>query len=375
MGPRLAEDGTAGCTAESRRAGLQSAEAPAGAKGTAPRTQVEDGGSNDHFRVRMPASHPTFPLSRPARINLGPLLLATAAMGFVAPIRSQGQVPTVPPPAAQNPSPMVERTRAHTRLPQQDAPGTRRTFTGPLERPVQVFVPSGTRTRTPRLVIHFHGAAFVAETAVSRMGSSYVGATVNLAPGSGVYDRTFSNAAVYDTLLEGIAREVAVAVGRPVTFSRVTLVGFSAGHGAIRAILRDSSHFASVGGVLLLDGMHTSYVPEGTVVEKGGTLDERNLEAFVRFAQAAMRGEKRFVVTHSEIFPGTFASTTETSDHLLQALGLRRTPVLEWGPGGMQQLSEVRRGRLEILGFAGNSAPDHIDHLHGMPEFLRRVER
>jgi hypothetical protein len=41
----------------------------------------------------------------------------------------------------------------------------------------------------------------------------------------------------------------------------------------------------------------------------------------------------------------------------------------------MQQLSEVRRGRLEILGFAGNSAPDHIDQFHGMPEFLRRVER
>ena len=45
--------------------------------------------------------------------------------------------------------------------------------------------------------------------------------------------------------------------------------------------------------MLLLDGMHTSYVPEGTVIEKGGTLDDANLEVFVRFAQAAMRGEKR----------------------------------------------------------------------------------
>ena len=299
--------------------------------------------------------------------------------GFVAAIApaspADAQTPAVPPPAAQNPSPMVERTRAHARLPQQDAPGARRTFTGPLDRPVQVFVPLGARTRTPRLVIHFHGAAFIPETAVARMGKSYVGATVNLAPGSGVYDRTFSDPAVYDSLVAAIAREVGVVVGQPIAFQRVTLVGFSAGHGAIRAILRDSSHFAAVGGVLLLDGMHTSYVPDGTVVEKGGTLDERNLEAFVRFGQAAVRGEKRFVITHSEIFPGTFASTTETSDYLIQALGLRRGPVLRWGPGGMQQLSEVRKGRLEILGYAGNSAPDHIDQLHGMPEFLRRVER
>jgi len=36
----------------------------------------------------------------------------------------------------------------------------------------------------------------------------------------------------------------------------------------------------------------------------------------------------------------------------------------------MQQLSEVRSGSLLIMGFAGNSAPDHIDQFHAMPEFL-----
>jgi hypothetical protein len=40
----------------------------------------------------------------------------------------------------------------------------------------------------------------------------------------------------------------------------------------------------------------------------------------------------------------------------------------------MQQLSEVRRGRFEVMGFAGNTGPDHIDQFHGMPEFLRRLE-
>jgi len=39
----------------------------------------------------------------------------------------------------------------------------------------------------------------------------------------------------------------------------------------------------------------------------------------------------------------------------------------------MQQLSEIRKGRFELLGFAGNSAPDHVDHLHAMPELLARV--
>jgi hypothetical protein len=37
------------------------------------------------------------------------------------------------------------------------------------------------------------------------------------------------------------------------------------------------------------------------------------------------------------------------------------------------RLSEVRAGRFELMGFAGNSAPDHIDQLHAMPEFLKRI--
>lgn len=252
----------------------------------------------------------------------------------------------------------------------------RRSFTGPLEKPVQLYAPSvAARAKVLRLVIHFHGASFIPEVAVSRLGNGYVIATVNLGAGSGVYDRTLSEPAVFDSLVARVARETSSALNREVTFAQVTLSGFSAGHGAVRAILRDERHFASVNAVLLLDGLHTSYVPDGTVMDKGGMLDTTNLEVFVRYARAAMRGEKRLLVTHSEIFPGTFASTTETADYLVQTLGLKRTPVLRWGPHGMQQLSDVHRGQFALLGFAGNSGPDHIDHFHGMPDFLRRVER
>ena len=86
-----------------------------------------------------------------------------------------------------------------------------------------------------------------------------------------------------------------------------------------------------------------------------------------------MAGQKRLLITHSEIFPGTFASTTETADWLLDHLGLQRTATLEWGPRGMQQLSVVSAGGFELLGYAGNSAPDHVDHFHAMPELLERL--
>ena len=198
---------------------------------------------------------------------------------------------------------------------------------------------------------------------------------VNLGAGSGAYERAFDGTAAHDSLLAGVEREAAAALGRPARVRSVTLVAFSAGYGAVRAILRDSARAAAVSAVVLLDGLHASYVPPGTVLAAGGALDTAGLAPFVRYADAAARGERRLLVTHSEIFPGTFASTTETTDHLLAALDLRRTPVLRWGPRGMQQLSEARRGGLEVLGFAGNTAPDHVDHLHGMPEFLARAVR
>ena len=281
---------------------------------------------------------------------------------------------TVPPAAAQNPSPMVETTRAHERLAQRELGGTTRSFVGPANRPVELWVPADARTRdTVDLVVHFHGAAWLPEQAVARLGGRRVAAVVNLGAGSGAYHRAFADPAAFDSLLAGVTREVSAAIGTAARVGRVTLVGFSAGHGAVRAIIREPRHFARVDAVLLLDGMHTSYLPEGTPLATGGALDTTNLVAFVDFARAAMRGEKRFLVTHSEIFPGTFASTTETADWLLRALDLRRTPVLQWGPRGMQQLSEVHSGRFELLGFAGNAGPDHIDQLHAMPELLARV--
>jgi hypothetical protein len=292
------------------------------------------------------------------------------AMFLIAsPMAGRGQAPV--PAAAQNPSPMAETTRAHERLTQRAFDGATKSFDGPGGKPVEVFIPRRVRGDAPiDLVIHFLGASWLPAQALDMLRAPTVVAVVNLGAGSGAYQRPFTDPAAFDSLLAGVQREVAGVTARPMRVGRITLVGFSAGHGAVRIILREPRHFARVDAVLLLDGMHTSYVPEGTAMASGGTLDTTNLVAFEAFARAAMRGEKRFVVTHSEIFPGTFASTTETADWLLAAIGLKRTAVLRWGPRRMQQLSEAHSGRFDLLGYAGNSAPDHIDQLHALPELL-----
>ncbi len=258
---------------------------------------------------------------------------------------------------------MVENTRAHQRIAKRALAGRVLTIPGILPKNVEVLVtPVAERTKQADLVIHFLGGSFLAMQAAEDLQMPLVVAVVNLGAGSSVYGAPFRDPATFTKLLAAIDDATGIRT------SRRFLIGFSAGYGAVRAIL--GNHYDEIAGVMLLDGMHTSYIPEGKPVAAGGVLDESGLEVFRRFAADAVAGKKEFLITHSEIFPGTFASTTETTDFLIHSLGLKRTPVVEWGPLGMQQLSETKSGSFTVLGFAGNAAPDHLDHLHALGHFL-----
>lgn len=212
-------------------------------------------------------------------------------------------------------------------------------------------------------------------SAVTSAGGNFVLATVNLGGGSSAYERPLSDSAAWNKLVRRVREECALRTGNGVRTGRIFVSAFSAGYGGVRALLSDERIAPTIDGVVLLDGLHTSYIPERTVLSEGGVLDTAKLVPFLHYAQRAARGNASMLITHSEIFPGTFASTTETTDWLVSRLGFSRTPVLAWGPNGMQQISEVKQGRLTIMGFAGNTGPDHIDHLHGLGEFLKQASR
>jgi len=173
----------------------------------------------------------------------------------------------------------------------------------------------------------------------------------------------------FKNLISKIVDTLSFLKSAEVKISHFYLSSFSAGYGAVRAILKN--YQSMIDGIILLDGLHTDYEPERKVLSDGGKLNEDKLNVFLTFAKLAVDNKKKFLFTHSEIFPGTYASTTETSDWLINSLVLKSHVVLKWGPGGMQQLSETIKNGLTILGFAGNTAPDHVDHLHNLPEFLK----
>jgi hypothetical protein len=174
-------------------------------------------------------------------------------------------------------------------------------------------------------------------------------------------------ASPFTSLLEEAERRGSVRL-RP-----ITLVGWSAGCGALRELLKQPDAVSHVDRVVAIDGIHTDYV-DGKPGPLESRLETGKLEPWLAFAREAVAGRKRLLVLHTEIFPGTFASTTETADWLVRELGLRRRPVARWGPMGTVLLSDTRAGRLRVQGFAGNSAPDHVDLLHALPDLLRMRE-
>ena len=204
--------------------------------------------------------------------------------------------------------------------------------------------------------------AWIPEVAAVQLKIAVI--TIDTGSGSGVYARQFTDHALFGQVL----RDAAAQGG--VTFSSVTLTGWSAGHGAIREILSVPEYYAQVSRVLLVDGLHTGY-DGGKAGPLESKLEPDHPEIFLQFARDAGAGKKAMLVTHSEIFPGTFASTTETAEWMIGQLELKRRPVLRHGPMGTQQLSEVKRGGFRLIGYAGNSAPDPVDQLHSLAEYLR----
>jgi hypothetical protein len=253
---------------------------------------------------------------------------------------------------------MVEHTRAHSRLKEESPSGSREKLAlGTL------FVPAGIKgANNVAVLFFFHGGTWLPEVAAAQNKMAVV--TVQAGSGSGTYARLFDDPARFPALL----KEAETKAG--VRFGRILLGGWSAGCGAIRQILKAPDSYARVDAALMIDGIHTDYV-DGKPGPLESKIGGENLEIWLQFARDAMAGRKRAIVTHSEIFPGTFASTTETADYLLKQLQVSRRPVLKWGPMGLQQLSEARAGKFLLIGYAGNSAPDHVDQLHSLPVYLK----
>src|SRR5947207_1386586 len=109
---------------------------------------------------------------------------------------------------AQNPSPMVEHTRAHPRMREQSPPGRREKLAlGTL------FIPAGINdANNGAILFFFHGGTWLPEVAAAQNKMAVV--TVQAASGSGTYARLFDDPVRFPALLEEAEAKAGVRFGR-----------------------------------------------------------------------------------------------------------------------------------------------------------------
>jgi len=236
----------------------------------------------------------------------------------------------------------------------------------------ELFIPPGFKAGLEGidLMLHLHGAPKGVEENFNRAGLPGVLVNVTLPGLSSVYAERFRDTNVFFRVLRETATEIEErGLATQPRFRSVTVTSFSAGFGGVRELLKHPAAFERIDAIVVADSIYAGYAGDPS----GRKVNPDNMEGFLRFGRAAAEGRKRMILSHSQQRPDGYASTTETADYLISQLGGARKTVAENWPGEMKLLSRWHRGRLEIYGFAGETAADHMAHLRQLANLLTRL--
>ncbi len=237
----------------------------------------------------------------------------------------------------------------------------------------QLFIPDGFKPERDGidLTLHLHGSTAVAEK--NFIGAKRPGVLVTVVlPGlSSVYTTRFKEPKTFQRILDETRTQLEkLGVEKP-NWRRVIVSSFSAGYGGVRELLKDPAAFARIDALVLADSLYAGYV--GKAAEK--SVNPEQMAGFIRFAKAAAAGEKWFILSHCMLKPDGYASTGETADVLLSAVGGKREPVEETWGGMLKLRSRYRAKQFEVYGFGGETGADHMRHLNNLAVFWERLPR
>lgn len=208
------------------------------------------------------------------------------------------------------------------------------------------------------LLLHMHGGEAVRRV-VAPANLGLVIATIDAGVGSKAYTEVFYGPEPLEELLHAVGQQLEPAVLRHLIVS-----SWSAGYGGVREIL--THHPTAASAVILLDSVHAGYEPDGATIRKNG------LEMFVSLAHRAISGETTMVLTHSDIRPPSFASTTEIANYLLGEVGGRRSYAGLIDTFGVEHKTSYENGALAIRGYTGTTKGAHCAHLRMLRGILEK---
>jgi len=240
-----------------------------------------------------------------------------------------------------------------------------------IENGYTLFVPkewSASRHRSCVLTIHFHTEPWFAIEEHLRRGLREPLLVVMLGQGSSVYRVPFEDRLWLGKLVEKVENQLQTRV------KAVDVASFSAGYGAVREIVKTPEYRALIRRIVLCDSMYGSFATGSTTRPA-----MEHIEPWLEFARMAERGEKTFVLTHSQVPTTNYASSGQCAAALLEALGLRRSSIYNgdiWDrpdrPFLLLSMSEV--GNFHVWEYEGADAQAHLMHVRHLADVWKALD-
>lgn len=218
-----------------------------------------------------------------------------------------------------------------------------------------VFVPDDCRGPYD-VILHFHGAHPYVKEAVEKAGIRAVVTIFNAGNGAEKYGQAFQAGGMLQSLMRQVEMATApLCAGDDAKPRRIALTAWSAGYAAIEKLLARPEERARIDAVLLADGLHAGFAHRWK-----RQFAPNALLAFREFGALAKSNQKLFAITHSSIATDDYASTTECSKLLLDALGIACEGDFVSG----------KAGSFSIEGSPGGDAAAHVAQFRRMDASL-----
>lgn len=208
------------------------------------------------------------------------------------------------------------------------------------------------------VLVHFHGHEPIRKE-FAPLNSGIVLVGVDLGISSAPYHQRFVIERTFVDLLRDVRTAMREHTGRDdIYIRRIGLSSWSAGFGATSQILKQPLG-KKVDSVILLDSLYGSYKEPST---REGLREER-VQAFVDFAQDAVKGRRFLYQTHSQIPTPQYASTREMSIWLLGKIGGELRPASRKDRLGLELVERFEQRSYRVRGYAGKDKPAHCGHI------------
>jgi hypothetical protein len=234
----------------------------------------------------------------------------------------------------------------------------------------RLFIPS---TYQPRgnvsdVLVHFHGDPQTYWNNAKYANLNTMIVTVNYSGLSSAYSTPFSNASLFQTVVDEALTKARQQSDIPDTlqWDKLAVSSFSAGYGAVREILESSTYRNDIDMLLAADSLYATTAGDGT------PLDSQMVD-YKTFADLAKNSSKTFLYSHSQVPTFTYETTGECGDELMQYLGISASAYNASGLGTLNFYRYAQTGNFRLWGALGTDGDSHLEHLRYIGEFLEEL--